>query len=749
MKNFSISCQESKIENNKSFYGSFCLGTFDQSLSLTIANSLRRVLLSEINGLGIVSVQIQGVTHEYSNLEGVHEPVLDILLNLKELVLKKNLKNFKPQIAYLNVQGPGIVRASDIVLPFSIQCVDPDQYIATLSENGILNMKIYINYGNKWLMSSNNTLKKSNTSNVSISKIKNSNDSNYEIRSLIINKLRELGFISSSFYTQELINKGSFLVQSSRTLEKIKLQKLNKLRQEKFASIDMVNSSSFDSSLGTNPKEEGVRTFPLEQGYRTLVPKGNDFGFETKKSGINISSENLIYPNIPLEKQIKMGVKQNLIKLAAVLNKDKTNNPSILIRNEKQRKEMKNFLKIKKGEKLKKERILLTKKQTNQFLMVPLPKEPKGELEQPYLNSNSGSVQEIQTGKLIKNYTKKYFLNQPNSLTIDSIFNPINKVNYVLEINDFKRSLNLKEKASTVLEFYQITKSLNLLKTNTKKHLLESFSESDISVNKNKKEELSSLAELKQQINALQKETTQHNIILEIWTNGSIHPRDALYQAFKKLIKTFSLLYKVNPLITSNFNIVNPSATKENYLLKQNKINSFSSQSDKNLIPLNETYFIDTYLPPSVKNFYINNNLLSFPNPQSPKDVLIKNSKLLPLDLFRSGTVQEEQNINLDQNRLQSFEGVNFDFNKNQNREIINNNIKLSNTIRINKFSKLDISYLRFSLRTYTVLKRLNINTIENLLTFVQTNLNNSIYKNLNKNEIYEIKKNLLKFGYK
>ena len=109
MNNFSISCQESKIENNKSFYGSFCLGTFDQSLSLTIANSLRRVLLSEINGLGIVSVQIQGVTHEYSNLEGVHEPVLDILLNLKELVLKKNLKNFKPQISYLNVQGPCIV----------------------------------------------------------------------------------------------------------------------------------------------------------------------------------------------------------------------------------------------------------------------------------------------------------------------------------------------------------------------------------------------------------------------------------------------------------------------------------------------------------------------------------------------------------------------------------------------------------------------------------------------------------------
>ena len=162
---FFIYCKESRIENHRSFYGSFCIGPFEAGQSITIANALRRTLLSELKGLAITSAEIEGAFHEYATLPGVRDSVLDILLNLKDIVLKsKNYGNKKKgtsytatfknlgQLGYLKTRGPGIVTASDLKLPPGMQCVDPDQYIATLSEEGILNLKIKINEGKNYQM---------------------------------------------------------------------------------------------------------------------------------------------------------------------------------------------------------------------------------------------------------------------------------------------------------------------------------------------------------------------------------------------------------------------------------------------------------------------------------------------------------------------------------------------------------------------------------------------------------------------
>ena len=81
MGQFFITCKESRIENNRSFYGCFYLGPFEPGQSITVANALRRTLLSQITGIAIVSVNITNVLHEYSTLPGVKDPVLDILLN--------------------------------------------------------------------------------------------------------------------------------------------------------------------------------------------------------------------------------------------------------------------------------------------------------------------------------------------------------------------------------------------------------------------------------------------------------------------------------------------------------------------------------------------------------------------------------------------------------------------------------------------------------------------------------------------
>jgi DNA-directed RNA polymerase alpha subunit len=159
---FFICCKESRIESPTSFYGCFYIGPFDDTLSQTLAHNIRRTLLSQLSGFAITAVEIDGVLHKFSNLPGIKENVLDILCNLQNLVLKENIK---PQFAkalknnhaitlqkleftgYLRVRGPGIVTAADILLPSGLQCVNPNQYIATLAEDGILNIKFYISAG--------------------------------------------------------------------------------------------------------------------------------------------------------------------------------------------------------------------------------------------------------------------------------------------------------------------------------------------------------------------------------------------------------------------------------------------------------------------------------------------------------------------------------------------------------------------------------------------------------------------------
>jgi DNA-directed RNA polymerase subunit alpha len=180
MQPYTFLCESSKVETPRSLYGCFSLGPLSAGQSLTIGNALRRTLLSELPGFAISAVEIDGVAHEYSTLQGVRDSVLDILLNLKEVVLTSpdlymtahSQAHFllstsestvgehrpwqTPWIGYLQARGPGIVRAADLKLPPGIQCVDPEQYITTLSEDGVFNMKLHIELGKGYRYASSN-----------------------------------------------------------------------------------------------------------------------------------------------------------------------------------------------------------------------------------------------------------------------------------------------------------------------------------------------------------------------------------------------------------------------------------------------------------------------------------------------------------------------------------------------------------------------------------------------------------------
>ncbi|MBW1971358.1 MAG: DNA-directed RNA polymerase subunit alpha [Deltaproteobacteria bacterium] len=127
------------------FYGKFVAEPFERGYGVTIGNSLRRILLSSIQGAAIVSVRIEGVLHEFSVLKGVKEDVSEIILNLKQVKLKLTSDN--PRLIYIRSVGEGEIKAADIITDNFVEILNPEQHIATLSEGAKLNMDMMVRWG--------------------------------------------------------------------------------------------------------------------------------------------------------------------------------------------------------------------------------------------------------------------------------------------------------------------------------------------------------------------------------------------------------------------------------------------------------------------------------------------------------------------------------------------------------------------------------------------------------------------------
>ncbi|MEB3215458.1 MAG: DNA-directed RNA polymerase subunit alpha [Nostocales cyanobacterium 94392] len=145
MAQFQIECVESNTEESRSHYSKFVLEPLERGQGTTVGNALRRVLLSNLEGTSVTAVRIAGVTHEFATVKGVREDVLEILMRMKELVLKSH--SSQPQIGRLLVNGPATVTAAHFDLPSEVEVIDQTQYIATLAEGGRLEMEFRIERG--------------------------------------------------------------------------------------------------------------------------------------------------------------------------------------------------------------------------------------------------------------------------------------------------------------------------------------------------------------------------------------------------------------------------------------------------------------------------------------------------------------------------------------------------------------------------------------------------------------------------
>jgi len=146
MNHFQIECIESISKGIREQYGHFVLEPLKKGQGITVGNSLRRTILSELKGSAIVAVRIAGINHEFSTITGVREDVLEILLNLKKVVLKSYSN--EPQIGRVRIQGPAIITTGLFDLPPDVELIDPKQYIATVCNNTIFEMEFRIEQGN-------------------------------------------------------------------------------------------------------------------------------------------------------------------------------------------------------------------------------------------------------------------------------------------------------------------------------------------------------------------------------------------------------------------------------------------------------------------------------------------------------------------------------------------------------------------------------------------------------------------------
>ena len=137
-----IKCLEIDNETN---YAKFVCEPLERGYGVTIGNSLRRILLSSLPGAAITSVKIEGVVHEFSCIPNVVEDVPEIIVNLKMVRLK--LHENEEKVIRIDVKGEGEVKAGDIITDSSVEVLNPDLHIATLSEGAHLQMEMTVDMG--------------------------------------------------------------------------------------------------------------------------------------------------------------------------------------------------------------------------------------------------------------------------------------------------------------------------------------------------------------------------------------------------------------------------------------------------------------------------------------------------------------------------------------------------------------------------------------------------------------------------
>ena len=134
----------------------FIVEPLERGYGNTLGNSLRRVLLSSLDGARATAIQIEGVQHEFTTAEGVIEDITDIVLNVKGLVFQALNSDIEQAIAHVSVEGPCVVTGADLEVPTEFTLINPEHVIATVADGGQLEMSIRIGVGRGYVSAERN-----------------------------------------------------------------------------------------------------------------------------------------------------------------------------------------------------------------------------------------------------------------------------------------------------------------------------------------------------------------------------------------------------------------------------------------------------------------------------------------------------------------------------------------------------------------------------------------------------------------
>jgi len=158
-----------ETESLTKYYGKFYAEPFERGFGTTLGNSLRRILLSSLQGAAITSVKIKGVLHEFSAVPGVTEDVTDIILNLKGVKLK--VHGNESRVVRLVCKGEGIVTAGSILADANVEILNPDHHIATCSKDANLEMEMVVKVGRGYVPADRNRDEKASVGTIPIDSI--------------------------------------------------------------------------------------------------------------------------------------------------------------------------------------------------------------------------------------------------------------------------------------------------------------------------------------------------------------------------------------------------------------------------------------------------------------------------------------------------------------------------------------------------------------------------------------------------
>ena len=146
-----LECDEETLTES---YGRFVAEPFERGYGVTIGNSLRRVLLSSLEGAAVTSVKLEGVSHEFSSIPGITEDMTEVVLNIKNLVIRSHTR--APKTLRLEVSQKGAITAKDIATDDTVEIINPDLHIATLTKNVPFRMELEVQKGRGYVPAERN-----------------------------------------------------------------------------------------------------------------------------------------------------------------------------------------------------------------------------------------------------------------------------------------------------------------------------------------------------------------------------------------------------------------------------------------------------------------------------------------------------------------------------------------------------------------------------------------------------------------